>query len=457
MKRFQIALSLLCGMLCFSGQGEERIVFSESFDSADSLKKWRKVEYPQSSSFRIDNGALSIDHRHKPGYGSFIEIPVPVVKKGRLDFDVLIDPERHNPSARIGLTLDLYNIATFWHDSCRDWRMYFPEPNAKRLPYFFLEPVGHQKIATVAKHKYVHYTILFDEEADTVEFFVGTQKDPMASRYDVSVFGNAMYHGGFLRIGSFAYTYAPYRTLVDNIVLREITGEAQAPVKKEYLIFDGAASDHFPVFDLLKKANARRYVYNSPGASTSNTNNLQYFGMPGTETVRNAKLIVFNDAPNVHPVLQKMILKSVEEGADLLILSGLFSLGKGGFRNSELEKALPVILTDDIWSVSGNRKKPLTIDRDSSKLSFGSGDSVLYYYWDLKLAEGSQVLMTASEQGFFGKKGIPVLSRKKHGKGYVYVLNGTACGPEDGKSFWKNGFVPALLKFIESERGSGNR
>ena len=307
-KSFLFAL-LTGAVLPFTGIGEERIVFSEKFDSADSLKKWRIVEYPGSSTFRIDKGALSVDHQHKPGFGSFMEIQVPVVKKGRIDFDVLIDPENVNPGARIGLTFDLYNIATFWHDSCRDWRMYFPEPNAKRLPYFLLEPVGHQKIASVKKQQYVHYTILFDEEADLVEFYAGDPGDPKATRYDVSVYGNAMYRGGYLRIGSFAYTTAPYRTLVDNVVIREITGEEQVQAKKEYLIFDGAGSDHYPVYKLLKKSGARRYVYNSPGASVSNMNNLQYFGMPGSKTVQGAKLIVFNDAPNVHPALQKMILK----------------------------------------------------------------------------------------------------------------------------------------------------
>lgn len=451
MKFSKLFLAFSCAALAVGSAAADKVVFEENFDSADALKKWRIVEYPGSSKFRIDKGALSVEHQHKPGYGSFIEIEVPKVKKGRLDFDVMIDPDRINPGARIGLTLDLYNIATFWHDSCRDWRMYFAEPNIKRLPYFMIEPVGHRKIANVAKHKYIHYTILFDEEGDMVEFYAGDPRDPKASRYDVSVFGNAMYRGGYLRIGSYAYTTVPYRTLVDNIVLRELAGADAQQEKTEYLLFDGLGSDHYPLARMLKKQGVRRYIYNSPGASVSNRNNLQYFGMPGMTSVENAKLIIFNDSPNVDPVLQKKMLQSVKDGSDLLILSGLFSLGKGGFRNSVLEQALPVILTDDIWTVAGSPEKPLQL-KTNVDLNWNANGAVLYYYWDLKLAEGSEILMTASESGWFGKKNIPVLSRKKYGKGYIYVLNGTACGPSEKNSFWNTEFLAGLLKYIEAQR-----
>ena len=211
--------------------------------------------------------------------------------------------------------------------------------------------------------------------------------------------------------------------------------------------------------ELLKKENqwnkegARRYLWNSSGANVSpDKNNYLYVGMPGSQTVDNAALIIFNDAPNVHPALQKQILASIHEGADLLILSGLFSLGKGGFRNSVLEKALPVVLTDNAWSFSGDGKTEYSLQTKNG-FQWDPKGKVLFNFYDLQPAEGSEILMTASEPGWFGRKDIPVLLRKKFGKGHVYVLTGTACGPHTENSFWKGDFLKELLDLIHASRG----
>ena len=151
--------------------GAEKIVFKETFDNADALKKYRIVRQKNGVEFTVEKNTLFVHHKDVP-YSGFIEIPVPMIKKGRLDFDVTVNPSK-NVSSGIGLTLDLYNISTFWHDACNDWRMYFPEPNAKRMLFFNIEPVGHQKIAAVKDYVKKHYRIRFDEEADLVEFYVG--------------------------------------------------------------------------------------------------------------------------------------------------------------------------------------------------------------------------------------------------------------------------------------------
>lgn len=435
------------------GSAAEKVIFKETFDSPDALKKWHKVEYPNGSTFTVENGVLSVNHKHLPGKGSYIEIPVPLIKNGRIDFDVTIDPERLNPSGRIGLYLDLYNISTFWHDSCRDWRMYFSEPNAKRLPHFDIEPVGHKRIAVAKKYVKVHYSIVFDEEKDLVEFYMGDGKNPQSARYDVSVFGHAYYRGGFLRIGSYSYTSDPYRTLIDNVVITEITPEEKEIERKEVLLFDGIGSDHYKVNLILKDSKPNRFFWTSTGAnSRAGENNYAYAGMPSVQSVENAKLIVFNDAPNVHPALQRRIAKSVNEGADLLILGGLFTLNKGDFQDSVLAGILPVKL-GAMWELSGSGKEPLTLSA-KAPFNWDAKDSVMYYYYNYPLTEDAKVLMTASESGFFGEKNIPVLVSKKFGKGTVYVLTGMSAGPNKKDTFYNAGFTEALLKFIEQERSA---
>ena len=441
---------LLFGMIAafaIQANAEDKIVFSENFDSPDALKKWHVVEYPGSGTFHLEKGALAVVHKNNPGKGSYIEIPVPNISRGQIDFDVLIDPEHAEPERKIGLTFELYNIATFWHDSLSDWRLYFPEPNAKRMANFNFEPVGHHKIAKVEKYKYVHYRICFDEKQDLVEFYTGDMNDPKAARYDVSVFGHAFYRGGYLRIGSFAFTTDQYKTLVDNIVIRECSGATEKLKKDQILIFDGISSNHFKVVPLLKKMNlwkktgARCYAWNSPGPNLlADKNNCVYEKMPGFQTVGKAALIIFNDAPNVEPSLQKEILKSVYDGADLLILSGLFSLKNGGFNGSPIGEKLPVILNDD-WTVKGDADTPVLLDQNNLVTE---NNSVMYHYWDLKPEKDAEILATA------GNGKIPILLRKKFGQGSITVLTATACGPAKNNSFWKTSILENIINYLHN-------
>ena len=419
----------------------EKIIFSENFESSAALSKWRISTADDGPQFRIDNGALSVEHRHKPNYGSFIEMRIPLIKKGRIDFDVLIDPDQYNPFARIGLTLDIFNISTFWHDSCEDWRMYFPEPETKRLPDFWIEPVGHKKIAKVQKSKYVHYRIIFDHDSDLVEFYVDDFKDPKAARYDVSVMGHAYYQGSYLRIGSYGYTQKPYRTLVDNIVVTEMPDQKNSTAKKtETLVFDGLLTTNMPMKRVLKGENFRTYHWDSPGHNSTNTNNYQYMKLPSFQIVRNARRFIFNDAPNLPDALQKNILQSVREGADLIVFGGLCSLGKGEFKDTPIGKELPVILTDE-WAVKGHHEKPVALDPTSGLVP--EKKSVMYYYWNLQPSADAEVLASAEN----GKTAI--LSRRKSGKGTITVLTAMAYGPDTADCFWKTSFIDNIIKFLD--------
>lgn len=422
--------------------GGEKVVFRDSFQEKDGLKSWRMVSVPGGAEFSIDNGGLSVLHMHRPGGGGFVEIPVPVVSRGYLDFDVTVNPEGYRGDG-IGLTLDLYNISVFWHDACADWRMYFAEPTAKRLPYFDIEPVGHSKIAPIPKRKTVHYRIRFDQDSDLAEFYVGDMSDPCAARYDISVLGHAFYQGGVLRIGSFGFAPGKYRTEIRNIVLTEETGDSgEDEIREGVIVFEGISSEHFPMKKLLKEPadKIRQYFWDSPGACPNTVNNYQYFKIPGFSTVKKSKYIIFNDAPNVPEPLQKRILQSVNEGADLIIFSGLCSLGKGEFKDTLIGKALPVVLTDE-WATAGNREKPIRLDAKPGLVP--ESGAVMYYYWNLKPTADAEVLATADN----GK--IPVLVRRKFGKGSIVVLCATTCGPVGKDSFWNTSFLDNFMSFLK--------
>ena len=78
-KRWKYVVFAFFVVLPFRGFSGSRVVFSENFDLPDALKKWHVVEYPGSGTFRVENGTLSVLHKHNPGKGSYIEIPIPSV------------------------------------------------------------------------------------------------------------------------------------------------------------------------------------------------------------------------------------------------------------------------------------------------------------------------------------------------------------------------------------------
>ena len=409
----------------------DKTVFSENFTKPDALKSWRKVLKANGAKFVIASDGLHVEHKHLRNGGGFIELPVPLIKKGRLDFDVEVVLMRGG-SPGIGLMVELYNISTFFHDGCRDWRMYFPEANAKRLPYFNIEPVGHQKITGITRNKKTHCRIRFDEGNDLVEFYVNDMTDPAAARYDVSIFGHAFYRGGYLRIGSFGYAPSNYYTRITNLTLTEETADtAVKNVRNQILVFEGMGSDHYVMKKLFADdvKNIRTYPWLSPGACPSNFNNYQYFKLPGYSTIDNAKLIVFNDAPNVAKALQKKILSAVSDGATLLINGGLFSLANGNFADSPIGDALP-LKTNKKWILAGNSRTPLTIDGTKNK-------GVIYYYFPAELTANAEVLFKA--------KNIPLMLKKQYGKGKIIVFCGTPAGPDTKDAFYRSGCFYEML------------
>ncbi len=429
--RFFIISIILSGVMMMAG---EKTVFKADFQSDDSLKNWRAVTYKIGAEFHANDGVLTVTHHSAQRRGGFIEIPVPLIKKGRLDFDVNTPADGKG----IGLTLDLYNISTFWHDACRDWRLYFPEPNANRLPYFTIEPVGHHSIGKVPKGETIHYRIRFDESIDLVEFFIGNMDDPAAVRFDVSVFGRAFYQQPLLRLGSFGYAPSVYSTTISNLVLtEETTDAAQKTVRDLILAFDGVSSNVYNMTQLLPKG-FRHYIWDSPGANLINTNNCDYSSLPGFGTIDRARAIIFNDAPNIPVPLQKRMVSAIEEGANLLIIGGLFTLNKGGFANSPLGQVLPVELSDQ-WRLGGS-ETPLTIT--DAKQGFLPSDfkaGVCFYYLDLPPVKDAEVLLTA------GKGGFPILVRRRCGNGSITVLLATPCGPDSPNAFWHSALIKHLL------------
>ena len=299
---------------------------------------------------RIENGVqLKLSARgFACGGDGFIAAKIPLIAKGRLEFDYRSCCNVRNRT--IGPYLSFYNIRTFFHDSCREWRAYFPEPQFRRESDYPIEPSRHWLIGkaipgAVDFGDWTHCRIDFDRTADRVEFFVGDMSDPSFITGDRSVWGAAEIEGGELRIGGMGgskdgcYEFA-------NIVLSERNEGNGAVERTETLVFDGFASSHFTVADRLAKDKPRVYVMDPLSHNPLPRNRFKFARIPGSETLRRAKRIVLVDASvgpdDVIPVfvLDDMVT-AVRDGAEMIVLEGLVSLTRGEYAGSPLEKIMP--------------------------------------------------------------------------------------------------------------------
>lgn len=456
MKKILTLLMMLVSVITY-GQG--KIIYQENFDKhkkSVSLKElgWNVVSKPGHSTYTVKDGKLYVKitpNRYRDGYA---EIEVPVCRKGQLDFDVLIDPDRINPKG-VGLTLDLYNISTYWHDYCRDWRLYFPEPTVKRMDGFSVEPVGHKPIGYLKKGKWIHYRICFDTDNDRVECYLNKMDDPAYIKGDAPVLGRAEYQGGKLRVGSFGICSGAYRAVIDNIVLRDLDNEtaSSGDEKKDlYLLFRGISFDFYKIgpalcADGVKPENIRNYDLDFWRSSYFPENTFKYQNFPGTSSFNRAKSIVLIDAPcgpeKILPeFLQKDIMKTIHSGSKLVIFGGLFTLGKGEYQGTALERILPVELKG-VWQVkSSNTPLSIKVVNPEFKKINWSKKPCVYHYHDLKPTKDAKILLKAGDK--------PLLVSRKFGKGEVIVFLGTVCGPpsENPPIFWKWKDWPKLVKKI---------
>ena len=155
------AMPVIMSLLSLSAQ-DKIILFEDFRDQSAFARRWQAFSAPGKSSYQTGPDGLTVIIRPNPFNDGYIECDIPLIKKGILDFEM----EYPNPAAAaggIGLFVEIYNITTFFHAACRDWRAYFPEPESKRIEAFNIEPVGHRKITDVTPKGKSHYRIYFDQ------------------------------------------------------------------------------------------------------------------------------------------------------------------------------------------------------------------------------------------------------------------------------------------------------
>ena len=277
------------------------------------------------------------------GGDGYVSAAIPLFARGTLDFDVKIDTPLSGQT--VGAFLSFYGITVFWHDSCRDWRVYFPDPNAKREMAFDIEPVSHRRISAFKSGEWHHVRIAFDAPSDRIEYFIDDMSDPAFVVGDRSVWGPAEFMGGEMRIGGMGGSRGAVCTFKD-IVITEGSGENEASERMETLLFEGMGCDFYGVSELLAADRPRVYTLDPTRSMYLPVNSFKYSRLPGRSTLRRARRIVLADAPaGPDGVLPDFVLadiaEAVSDGAELVVLGGFFSLGKGEYSGTPLAKILP--------------------------------------------------------------------------------------------------------------------
>jgi len=413
------------------------VIFSENFDGikdGTDLKdlNWTVKAKENQSLWKIEGGVLKVTCFPNPYNGGFVEKEIPVIRKGTLDFDANIAMEGAGNARGIAFTVDIYNISTWFHDYCGDWRRYFPEGPGKRMEGYNIEPVGHRVLTKIDKGKWNHYKIYFDADSGIVEYYCNDMTDPVYVDGDVPVLGRAEYQGGYIRLASMGFVNGPVTYAIDNIVLAEAetSAEVKTSEKSNILVFQGISSNEYRVADALEKLegySVREYWVDVLYSGVAR-NRLKMEKLPGSATLTNSKVMIFVDVPVGPDCLPDYFLNRlaewVKEGGILITLGGPFSYGKGMYKDTLLEKIIPVNITGP-WEVK-KATSPLVIKPIEKQLSTFTARieidrPAVYYYHNITGKDEAKVLIT-SEQG------IPLWWYWNYGKGKVISFIGTAMG-----------------------------
>ncbi|OGV73973.1 MAG: hypothetical protein A3K19_22830 [Lentisphaerae bacterium RIFOXYB12_FULL_65_16] len=434
-------LSILCLLPLLCRGGADAPAFEARFQGAPESEGWELKAGPEQSTYAAKDGVLRVTCMQNPNQGGFIRIPVPVLRRGQFEFDARIAAENGGNCLGVSLTVGLYNLDTWFHDYCHDWRRYFPEPPNRRITGFNVEPVGHRRLAAVERGKWAHYVIRFDQDAGVVEYFRNDLSDPCAIDFDVPVLGRAEYQGGEVRIGNMGLTKGAVVHELRNLRLSALPEQTAGGARTEALLFQGMASDRYNLAPILEQACGRKpKVYNliAVGAATRPTNQFMADRLPGMASVDAARLIVLADFPagpdEVLPVAQqRRLVQAVSDGARLVVLGGFFAFGKGAYANAPLAAVLPIELAG-CWDAVA-LTPPLPLHAPGTAPGAPPAPLVTWLH-QAQPRPNAEVLLEAGNR--------PVAFRRQIGRGDVLAVTAIPAGaptagaePFETSAFWK--------------------
>lgn len=318
---------------------EARVVWSEKFEKDGSLEEngYQKIRDNKKDSFTVKDGVLTAVCQNSPYRGTVFKKSIPGLIRGELSFEANVG--NGNGYNHYSLTMKVGTLTMAFRAE-RALHVYHPKTNK-------WASVTTSKMSRGDWHKIL---VRFDAESHVTEYFIDDMTNPvfidMECNYEVK--RNLLFE-----LSNYGLCNGTITNHIRNIELKEI------PKKKSnssnslsgIKIYRGFSDCHWKLPELCQKlgeANVAEYVVTPHGAHTDNKNNR--FNMEPKPSPNDglAKYIILADMPAspIPEYAQKHIISSVENGGKLIILGGLFTLQKGDFKGTELEKILPVSLKE---------------------------------------------------------------------------------------------------------------
>ncbi len=394
--------------------------FEENFDAPLS-DAWRQVAREDQSRYRVEDGVLKVTCLPNPLQGGYLEIPVPTLRKGTLEFRLKVDATRSGNARGFAFYLDLYHLGLWWHDYVGDWRRYLPEAESQRIHGYRIEPVGHRSLTKITKGVWHQYRVTFDADLGEIAYYFNDMENPVWVDFDLPVLGRAEFQGGVLRIGSLGHVNGPVEYHLDDLRLTEGSPPREAGENAPSMVILEGIGNSGPQWKTPEDG-VRRYAILNPAVALRPENHFKFQHFPTSEVISEAKTIVWGDLPLTSEVLpyplQRRIVERVRNGAHLILQSGLFALNKGEAGQSPLLEILPVKGMDHPWAWE-RVEKPGPWKGIIARSSLPASGSL--FFQTLTPVEGADILLRSGER--------PAVVSQKVGNGRVTVLLARGEGP----------------------------
>ena len=431
----------------------ETVVFQQDFEGmADGTKLtklgWDVQATADQSQWEVKDGHIEALFHHNPYKGGMITIDVPQVKKGYLQYDAWIGGANNR---HLSLTAALYDISTSYN-GYGSWRIVWSRYAHKYINGEKVEGGGWKTLVQrLAPGNWHTFRIMFDTEKNLIEYFAGDMEDPVG--WDTRIPILAADSKPRITFRNYGLCSGDVRVRIDNIKLVETRPSAAgaAAARDKIAVINGIQFGIYKIPEALEdlKGCSVKYHLMECGLGITPRVITRLAPLMGSASLERMKLLIMANATAecIEPVSQELLLENVRRGANLLVLGGLFTYGKGQFKGSKLEELVPVVIGDP-WNVK-RAEKPLAL-RPAGRaaafevLKWDEKPSLLYYH-DLEPKKGAEIWLEA--------EGRPVLVVWKVGRGRVAAFTGAPIGkmPEDVRAFWEWEDWPDFLNRVIRE------
>ncbi|NLW87124.1 MAG: hypothetical protein GXY38_09650 [Planctomycetes bacterium] len=437
MNRNSLSLAALSSLMLLSlpAAADETVVWEESFDKNGQLSQlgWTAERQFEKDNFVVEDGRLQATCEFNPYKGSLYSRRIPFVKQGYIAWEAKSNGAGYN---HLSLQVKFYDVLT----------SYTGLANGSWCRHYSWGKTDDWKTVGDVPRKganWVKYKVAFDVDAKTMEYYIDDMENPV--RIDTDVMLAPEKDGkSTLKIGNYGLANGSILNEVDNIRLVSITGQrSDAKIENTAIVFRGIAFGSYQldrILEELKVSGSTNYDLETYGAALSPTNQFRLSKKPHPRPSSLPRYIIMADMPLgevVPEYVQKVILHSVDRGATLLVLGGLFTLNKGEFQGALLGKAMPVEIGSP-WTMK-------RLDAGEKIDGASAGDGRVRFLHDLKLKKDARILAKAGDHVF--------MAARNHGKGRILVCLGMPCGEysNDEVPFWEWDKWPEFVAAMMNE------